>query len=661
MDYTGVMNKEISKIAIVGNPNTGKSTVFNWLTGLHQKVGNFPGVTVDRKSGLLKLNQRNIEVIDLPGTYSIFPRSEEERVVRDLLLDATDSDFPDLVVFVADQTQWERNLLLFTQLYDLKIPMILVQTMVDMEPKWEMDNHPIWKDRLIPLVKVNGRTGQGIEELKSAILQFQDAVELRSHIVEGDLQAMQDSPEHQIENTKKRYRWIKENFPLKSKLNKEIPRSGISRWDTILVHPIWGYAIFAGVLFIIFQFIFRFASLPMDAIDGSFVQLSQWAKEQLPSGTFTNLISEGVIPGIGGVVTFVPQIALLFFFLSILEETGYMSRVVFIMDKLVRPFGLNGKSVVPLMSSVACAIPGIMSARTISNGRDRLITILVAPLMSCSARIPVYTLLISLVVPDQLVGGWLDLKGLVLFAMYALGLFAALFMSVVFKWILKTKEQGFMVMEIPTLKPPMMRQVALTVWEKVRVFVWDAGKVIVALSVILWALASYGPSDRRERAIAAITLPTVSTDSTMQMYQAEVNAVALENSYIGILGKGIEPVIQPLGFDWKIGISIITSFAAREVFVGSMATIYSVGDDFEDNTRLLDKMKRDVNSTTGKPTFSLATGMSLMVFYVFAMQCLATFAVVQRETSSWKWPIVQVIYMAALAYLGAWLTFICLS
>ncbi len=655
------MNKEISKVAIVGNPNTGKSTVFNWLTGLNQKVGNFPGVTVDRKSGSLQLEGRNVEVIDLPGTYSIFPRSEEERVVRDLLLNTKDHDFPDLVIFVADQTQWERNLLLFTQLYDLRIPMILVQTMVDMEAKWEMDNHPIWKDRLIPLIKINGRTGKGIDELRNAIVNFKDAVDSRNSIVEGDLLQLQDSPELQIENTKKRYQWIKENFPLKAVNKIQAKQSQVSKWDAILVHPVWGYAIFAAVLFVIFQFIFQFASLPMDAIDGSFVQLSQWVKELLPAGTFTNLISEGVIPGIGGVVTFVPQIALLFFFLSILEETGYMSRVVFIMDKLVRPFGLNGKSVVPLMSSVACAIPGIMSARTISNGRDRLITILVAPLMSCSARIPVYTLLISLVVPNQLVGGWLDLKGLVLFAMYALGLFAALFMSVVFKWILKTKEQGFMVMEIPTLKSPMMRQVGLTVWEKVRVFVWDAGKVIVALSVILWALASYGPSDRRERAIASITLPTVSTDSTMQVYQAEVNAVALENSYIGILGKGIEPVIQPLGFDWKIGISIITSFAAREVFVGSMATIYSVGDDFEDNTRLLDKMKRDINSSTGKPTFTLASGMSLMVFYVFAMQCLATFAVVQRETASWKWPTIQVLYMAALAYVGAWLTFICLS
>lgn len=652
------MKNKMSKIAIVGNPNTGKSTVFNWLTGLNQKVGNFPGVTVDRKSGTLHLGKESMEVIDLPGTYSIFPRSEEERVVRDLLLNPRDADYPDVVIYVADQTQWERNLMLFTQLYDLRIPMILVQTMVDMEAKWEMDEHPIWKDRHIPVVKVNGRNGHGIEELKNALLHFENAVQLRNNIVEGDLLSIQDIPSEQIENTKKRYQWIKENFPLIQKKKKT--KAEVSKLDAILVHPIWGYAIFAAVLFVIFQFIFRLASVPMDAIDGAFVQLSQWVKELLPAGAFTNLIAEGVIAGIGGVVTFVPQIAFLFFFLSILEETGYMSRVVFIMDRLVRPFGLNGKSVVPLMSSVACAIPGIMSARTISNGRDRLITILVAPLMSCSARIPVYTLLISLVVPDRLVGGWLDLKGLVLFGMYALGLFAALFMSLVFKWILKTKEQGFMVMEIPSLKAPMFRQVRLTVWEKVRVFVWDAGKVIVALSIILWAMASYGPSDRRERAIASVAIPSVQSDSTMQIYQAQVNALALENSYIGILGKAIEPAIAPMGFDWKIGISIITSFAAREVFVGSMATIYSVGDDFEDNARLLDKMKRDVNPQTGKPTFTLASGMSLMVFYVFAMQCLATFAVVQRETASWKWPVIQVLYMAALAYLGAWLTFICL-
>jgi ferrous iron transport protein B len=648
--------KKIERIAIVGNPNTGKSTIFNWLTGLNQQVGNFPGVTVDRKTGSYQFEKQAYEVIDLPGTYSIFPRSEEERIVRDLLFNGQDSDFPDLVIYVADRTQWERNLLLFTQLYDLGIPMLLVKTMSDKDALWSTSQHPIWKERHIPVVDVNGRTGEGIEQLKSAIAQFHNAVDLRKPIVDGDLRSLQGDLEGQVANTQKRYAWIKENFPLKGAQAKE-QLFHKSKWDSLLIHPIWGYLIFALVLFVIFQFIFRFASAPMDIIEGWFVQLSGIVKEHLPSGIFIDLISEGLIPGIGGVVTFVPQIAFLFFFLSILEETGYMSRVVFIMDKLVRPFGLNGKSVVPLMSSVACAIPGIMSARTISNGRDRLITILVAPLMSCSARIPVYTLLISLVIPEGNFFGWIDLKGLVLFALYALGLISALLMSVVFKWVLKTKHEGFMVMEMPSLKPPLMRQVGITVVEKVKVFVVDAGKVIIALSIVLWAMASFGPSERLKTAEQKI-LERVQTESLSPERTSDLLATAkLENSYIGILGHWIEPVIKPLGYDWKMGIAIITSFAAREVFVGSMATIYSVGQDFEDNSRLLDRMRNDFNEELGRPTYNIASGLSLMVFYVFAMQCLATFAVVQRETTSWKWPIVQVIYMGVLAYLSAFITY----
>ncbi len=648
--------KRIERIAIVGNPNTGKSTIFNWLTGLNQQVGNFPGVTVDRKTGNYQFNKFTYEVIDLPGTYSIFPRSEEERIVRDLLLNNQDNDFPDLVIYVADRTQWERNLLLFTQLYDLGIPMLLVKTMSDKDALWSSSQHPIWKDRHIPVVDVNGRTGEGIEQLKSAIAEFHNAVDLRKPIVEGDLRELQENLEGQVTNTQKRYAWIKDNFPLKGAQAKE-QLFHKSKWDSLLIHPVWGYAIFALVLFVIFQFIFRFASVPMDFIDGWFVQLSSAVKEYLPSGIFVDLIAEGLIPGIGGVVTFVPQIAFLFFFLSILEETGYMSRVVFIMDKLVRPFGLNGKSVVPLMSSVACAIPGIMSARTISNGRDRLITILVAPLMSCSARIPVYTLLISLVIPEGNLLGWIDLKGLVLFALYALGLIAALLMSMVFKWVLKAKHQGFMVMEMPSLKPPLMRQVGITVVEKVKVFVLDAGKVIVALSIVLWALASFGPTERLQHAEQDIVTKARDLGLTEEAKSEMLMAAKLENSYIGILGHWIEPVIKPLGYDWKMGIAIITSFAAREVFVGSMATIYSVGQDFEDNSRLLDRMRKDFNEDLGKPTYNIASGLSLMVFYVFAMQCLATFAVVQRETTSWKWPIIQVIYMGVLAYLSAWVTY----
>ncbi len=648
--------KRIERIAIVGNPNTGKSTIFNWLTGLNQQVGNFPGVTVDRKTGNYQFNKFTYEVIDLPGTYSIFPRSEEERIVRDLLLNNQDNDFPDLVIYVADRTQWERNLLLFTQLYDLGIPMLLVKTMSDKDALWSSSQHPIWKDRHIPVVDVNGRTGEGIEQLKSAIAEFHNAVDLRKPIVEGDLRELQENLEGQVTNTQRRYAWIKENFPLKGAQAKE-QLFHKSKWDSLLIHPVWGYAIFALVLFVIFQFIFRFASVPMDFIDGWFVQLSSAVKEYLPSGIFVDLIAEGLIPGIGGVVTFVPQIAFLFFFLSILEETGYMSRVVFIMDKLVRPFGLNGKSVVPLMSSVACAIPGIMSARTISNGRDRLITILVAPLMSCSARIPVYTLLISLVIPEGNLLGWIDLKGLVLFALYALGLIAALLMSMVFKWVLKAKHQGFMVMEMPSLKPPLMRQVGITVVEKVKVFVLDAGKVIVALSIVLWALASFGPTERLQHAEQDIVTKARDLGLTEEAKSEMLMAAKLENSYIGILGHWIEPVIKPLGYDWKMGIAIITSFAAREVFVGSMATIYSVGQDFEDNSRLLDRMRKDFNEDLGKPTYNIASGLSLMVFYVFAMQCLATFAVVQRETTSWKWPIIQVIYMGVLAYLSALVTY----
>jgi ferrous iron transport protein B len=648
--------KRIERIAIVGNPNTGKSTIFNWLTGLNQQVGNFPGVTVDRKTGNYQFNKFTYEVIDLPGTYSIFPRSEEERIVRDLLLNNQDNDFPDLVIYVADRTQWERNLLLFTQLYDLGIPMLLVKTMSDKDALWSSSQHPIWKDRHIPVVDVNGRTGEGIEQLKSAIAEFHNAVDLRKPIVEGDLRELQENLEGQVTNTQKRYAWIKENFPLKGAQAKE-QLFHKSKWDSLLIHPVWGYAIFALVLFVIFQFIFRFASVPMDFIDGWFVQLSSAVKEYLPSGIFVDLIAEGLIPGIGGVVTFVPQIAFLFFFLSILEETGYMSRVVFIMDKLVRPFGLNGKSVVPLMSSVACAIPGIMSARTISNGRDRLITILVAPLMSCSARIPVYTLLISLVIPEGNLLGWIDLKGLVLFALYALGLIAALLMSMVFKWVLKAKHEGFMVMEMPSLKPPLMRQVGITVVEKVKVFVLDAGKVIVALSIVLWALASFGPTERLQHAEQDIVTKARDLGLTEEAKSEMQMAAKLENSYIGILGHWIEPVIKPLGYDWKMGIAIITSFAAREVFVGSMATIYSVGQDFEDNSRLLDRMRKDFNEDLGKPTYNIASGLSLMVFYVFAMQCLATFAVVQRETTSWKWPIIQVIYMGVLAYLSALVTY----
>lgn len=647
------MNNQIQKIALVGNPNTGKSSIFNWLTGLNQKVGNFPGVTVDRKSGNMLLDEREIEVIDFPGTYSFFARSEEEKVVQDVLMDKDHPDYPDVFVVVMDKTQWIRNFVLFSQLYDAGLPLMVVITMGDRAVPFEVDVLAFQKIVKVPVISVNGRTGEGIENFKQALSEF--APEARNPLVNGEYTLLVNDDEGQIADTKARYHWIQQQVPKKTKFNT---KGSSSKWDRWLVHPIWGYVIFLSILLVIFQFIFRFSTIPMDWIDAGFTELAGWMQHQLPSGLLSELITEGLIPGVGGVCVFIPQIALLFFFLSILEETGYMSRAVFIMDKLVRPFGLNGKSVVPLMSSVACAIPGVMSARTISQGKDRLITILVAPLMSCSARIPVYTLLIALVIPKTYWMGWVDLQGMVLLGLYLLGLVAALVVSWIAKRALKSAQPGFMIMEIPSLQPPLWRQVFLTMWEKVKVFVIDAGKVIVTLSIIIWALASFGPSERKQSALLKAQGMSFNTAEDSAKWVA---AVELENSYIGIMGKGIEPVIAPLGFDWKIGISIITSFAAREVFVGSLATIYAIGEDEESNDRLLEKMRDDRRLDNGEPVFTLASGSALLVFYVFAMQCLATFAVVYRETKTLRWPLIQMIYMGILAYLGAFITFHWLS
>jgi ferrous iron transport protein B len=398
----------------------------------------------------------------------------------------------------------------------------------------------------------------------------------------------------------------------------------------------------------------------MNAIDLFFSALSDLTQENLPYGIFTDLLSQGILPGLGGIVIFVPQIALLFFFISILEETGYLSRVVFIMDRLMRPFGLNGKSVVPLMSSVACAIPGIMSARTISDWRERLITILVAPLMSCSARIPVYTLLIALVIPNESIGGILNLRGLVLFGLYALGLVSALLVAILLKGFIKRKGSGFLLLELPTFKKPRIQNVLITVFEKVRVFVWDAGKVILAISILLWVFATFGPGDSLSNAERIATMEAVEKQLTKNEQAQYVASARLEHSYMGILGKTIEPFIQPIGYDWKIGVSLLTSFAAREVFVGSLATIYAVQDDGDENQLLIDRLRKDVRKD-GSKTYTLATGCSLMVFYVFAMQCMSTLAVVKRETGSWKWPIFQLVFMGILAYSAAFFTFSILS
>jgi ferrous iron transport protein B len=629
------------------------------LTGLRQQVGNFAGVTVDKKFGNFKIGQTEHQIIDFPGTYSIYPRTEDEGVVYSVLTDRTNTDFPELALVVLDSSQLKRNLLLCSQLYDLQIPLILVVNMGDIARQRGITIDIDALASIFPGTKVvstNARIGLGKDRLIDAISNFDypNTIDL-SKYKPASIENTQD----QIEETKKRATWIDSILPqIQAQTLQQKPERHFL--DKILVHWFWGYLIFASILLVVFQFIFAFATYPMNAIDLFFSTLSDLTQENLPRGIFTDLLSQGILPGLGGIVIFVPQIALLFFFISILEETGYLSRVVFIMDRLMRPFGLNGKSVVPLMSSLACAIPGIMSARTISDWRERLITILVAPLMSCSARIPVYTLLIALVIPNESIGGILNLRGLVLFGLYALGLVSALLVAILLKGFIKRKGSGFLLLELPTFKKPHIQNVLITVFEKVRIFVWDAGKVILAISILLWVFATFGPGDSLSNAERIATMEAVEKQLTKNEQAQYVASARLEHSYMGILGKTIEPFIQPIGYDWKIGVSLLTSFAAREVFVGSLATIYAVQDDGNENQLLIDRLRKDVRKD-GSKTYTLATGCSLMVFYVFAMQCMSTLAVVKRETGSWKWPLFQLVFMGILAYSAAFFTFSILS
>ncbi len=651
------------KIALLGNPNTGKSSVFNMLTGMRQHVGNFPGVTVDKKTGVIEIDGDEHELIDFPGTYSLYPRSKDEEVVYKSLCDEKNEDYPDAVIVVVDASNLERNLLFFSQVYDLQIPTVLVLNMTDLAKKQGKEINISALQDVFPeatIVESIARIKSGKNTIKTAVAQLK---ERKGHVFDPSIHVASSSDiNDQEEDTQQRFKKLNtliSSIEVKEEKEKLAERAE-NKWDKILVHPVFGYLIFAVILLVIFQFIYVFASIPMDFIDGVFADFSHWLTVSLPDGILSDLITQGIVPGIGGIAIFIPQIALLFFFIAILEETGYLSRVVFIMDRLMRPFGLNGKSVVPLLSSVACAIPGIMSARTISDWKERMITIMVAPLMSCSARIPVYTILIAMVIPDVKVFGFMNVQGLVLFGLYALGLVSSLGMALIFKFFIRQKTTGFLMLEMPSYKMPRWQNIGVVVVEKVKLFIWDAGKIILSISIVLWAMASFGPTDRREQAVVQAKIEAKEKELNPVETSQLIAATQLENSYIGILGKTIEPVIEPLGYDWKIGISLITSFAAREVFVGSMATIYAVGDDGENNVPLIAKMRNE-KRIDGTPVFTLATGVSLMIFYVFAMQCMATLAVVKRETKSWKWPMIQVGYMGVLAYIGAWIAYTLLS
>ena len=692
------MTKQNINIALIGNPNTGKTSVFNRLTGLNQQVGNYPGITVEKKVGFCKLpNNINANVIDLPGTYSLNASSADESVVIDLLLNKKDKLFPDVIVLVSEVENLKRNLLLFTQIKDLEIPTILVINMIDrMELKGISLDIAFLEDQLKTKISlVSSRKNIGIEELKKLITTYktistepclnassiddvyfnnlrktfpnqslyklwlvitQDVnfAGLNRKAIENQSFTKTNSELKRLQQkeTIKRYQFINDTLKIGQNVDSASATDFRSKLDRVLTHKVWGYLIFFVILFGIFQSIFEWSKIPMDLIDRAFANFSALANDTLPPGAFTNLIAQGIIPGIGGILIFIPQITFLFLFISVLEESGYMSRVVFLMDKIMRKFGLSGKSVVPLISGTACAIPAIMATRNIENWKERLITILVTPFTTCSARLPVYAIIIGLVIPDKFVFGFLNLQGLTLMLLYLIGFGMAIFSAYVLHKVLKLNCKTFFVVEMPNYKLPMLKNVTINVIEKTKAFVFGAGKIILSISVILWFLASNGPSKKFRDAESIIKTKTENNYLSKIELNNKVAAYKLENSYIGLMGKSIEPLISPLGYDWKIGVAIISSFAAREVFVGTLATIYSVGGSDNEDT-IKNKMKAEINPETGDKIFNFASGISLLLFYAFAMQCASTLAVTKKETNSWKWPMGQLVFMSSFAYIVA--------
>jgi ferrous iron transport protein B len=693
--------ERLPRLALIGNPNSGKTSLFNQLTGLNQKVGNFPGVTVDRKTGIAALGgQRRAEVVDLPGTYSLYPKSLDERVIADLLYNPLSPDYPDFVVVTVDASNLRRSLLLFSQLADLGLPAILALNMTDVaaERGIQIDLVALERELGVPVVPMNARKGVGLAalrivmadrlaarppagrfgepaaELRPLLAAIRERFDLpndylalhyahqfgqlhflseadRAYLSELTQEYAFDSTAQQAAETVARYAHINElllEVVTVTRTERREPAS--NRIDKVLTHRVFGYLIFLAILFLLFQAIFAWAQYPMDLIDQGISLLSGAIQERF-HGPLVRLLTEGVIAGLGGVLIFIPQIALLFAFLAVLEETGYMARVTFLMDKLMRPFGLSGKSVVPLISGLACAVPAIMGARTIESWKDRMLTIFVTPLMSCSARIPVYTVLVALVVPDEAWLGIFNMRGLVLMGLYLLGLGSALLSALLLKTVLKARERSYFIMEFPVYRWPRWKNVGLTIVEKVKAFIFQAGKVIVAISVLLWVLASYGPGQRQAQAEAQVQQAAQAQRWPAAETERRVASARLETSYAGTFGHVIEPVIRPLGFDWKVGIALLTSFAAREVFVGTMSTIYSVGQDADLGT--VQQKLANEKDASGQPFFTPVRALSLLVFYVFAMQCMSTLAVTYRETKSWRWPLGQLVYMTGLAYVSS--------
>ncbi|MEM6515087.1 MAG: ferrous iron transport protein B [Bacteroidota bacterium] len=689
-------------VALIGNPNVGKTSVFNELTGLNQKVGNYPGITVEKKEGTCKLSSElKAHIIDLPGTYSLNASSLDENVVIELLLNKNDKDFPDVAVVISDVENLKRNLLLFTQIKDLEIPTILVINMADrMEYKGiKLDIPLLEKELKTKIALISTRKKTGIDHLKNLITNYEElplepclsASEIDKQyfinlkkafpnqllyklwlVITQDVnfgkterkeikainsfktKSDADLKRLQQKETIKRYQFINETLKKGQTIDLKSAKDLRIKLDRVLTHSFWGYLVFFAILLVIFQAIYDWSEVPMDFIDSAFASLSEWVNDVLPPGAFTDLLAEGIIPGLGGIVIFIPQIAFLFLFIAVLEESGYMSRVVFLMDRVMRRFGLSGKSVVPLISGTACAIPAIMATRNIESWKERLITILVTPFTTCSARLPVYLIIISLVIPEgQFLG--LGYQALTLMLLYLLGFGMAVFSAWILNKVLKIKSRTFFVIEMPNYKLPLLKNVAITVVEKTKSFVFGAGKIILAISIVLWFLASYGPGEEFNDASEIVRNQESSQNLRPNELQQKIASHKLEHSFIGITGRAIEPIIRPLGYDWKIGIAIVSSFAAREVFVGTLATIYSVGSDEEETIK--NRMSKEVNPILGGPLFTFASGISLLLFYAFAMQCMSTLAIVKRETNSWKWPMYQLVVMTAFAYLMALLAF----
>ena len=694
------MKQELT-VALVGNPNSGKTSLFNALTGLNFKVSNFPGTTVEKKTGYCKLSENiSAQIIDLPGTYSLYPKSADELVTYDLLRNKSEINFPDLVLFIADSSNLKRNLLLMSQVADLGVPVILALNMVDLAEKRGIfyDAEILSNALKIPVLSINARKRNGVNEIKNILLEEHQGNKnkyftidfLDTHFLD-EVTELTDKKNHYAGlqyainaanfNTPKtkQIKLLFEKYHFDSKLfqEKEIleryhiidnavrlsrsqktgsfAKSFSNKIDKILTHHFGGLSLFLLMMFLVFQAIFSLSTYPMEWVEIIFLKSSQWIENSLPAGVLNDLIVHGILAGLSGVMVFLPQIIILFAFIAVLEDIGYMARVGFIMDRIMRPFGLNGKSIVPLISGMACAVPSIMASRSIENKKERLITILVTPLMSCSARLPVYTLLISMLVPDDTQWGPFNMKGIVLMFMYFIGFGAALFSAFIFKFFVKSETKDYFLMELPSYKLPVFSNILITLYEKGKAFVWGAGKIIVAVSVILWALASFGPRekmhsiDQKYSSLNSITLVSPINDSLLAKRSSE----KLQASYAGEFGRWIEPAIRPLGFDWKIGIAILTSLAAREVFVGTMSTIYSVGGDIGDLNTIRHKMTSEINPETGKPVFSIAAVLSLLIFYAFALQCMSTVSIVRSETKSWRWALIQFVYMTALAYLSS--------